>query len=158
VTRCIRLGPLVCFIAYRSPVQLARLATDVDRLSGGWLILGLDAGWFEWAFALLGLRFPGVRECQAMLAETIQILHGPWGTTPVRVEPDNTHPGASFGLPGPSLLSFDGARSRQRSPPDASPTTRAAYGRVAGGGPSPPSPRMGRSLGNPTDGGPPRRA
>src|SRR5690349_7775347 len=35
VTTRIRLGPLVSCVGYRSPVQLARSAADVDQLSGG---------------------------------------------------------------------------------------------------------------------------
>src|SRR3712207_6536925 len=40
-TRTIRLGPLVICVYYRHPVVLARMAADVDRLSGGRLGLGL---------------------------------------------------------------------------------------------------------------------
>jgi alkanesulfonate monooxygenase SsuD/methylene tetrahydromethanopterin reductase-like flavin-dependent oxidoreductase (luciferase family) len=40
-TRRIRLGTLVACALYRHPILLARVAADVDRLSGGRLILGL---------------------------------------------------------------------------------------------------------------------
>ena len=43
-TSRIRLGPLVSCVYYRNPVQLARLAADVDRLSNGRLVLGLGIG------------------------------------------------------------------------------------------------------------------
>jgi alkanesulfonate monooxygenase SsuD/methylene tetrahydromethanopterin reductase-like flavin-dependent oxidoreductase (luciferase family) len=108
VTRRIRLGPLVNCVAYRNPVQLARQAADVDRFSGGRLLLGLGAGWVEVEFQALSLRYPSTRERLAMLEETVQILHGLWGTSPVQAEPDTSHAGALFGQPGPPPFTFDG--------------------------------------------------
>src|SRR5215218_11456000 len=43
-TTTIRLGPLVACAAYWNPVILARAAADVDRLSDGWMVLGLGSG------------------------------------------------------------------------------------------------------------------
>jgi alkanesulfonate monooxygenase SsuD/methylene tetrahydromethanopterin reductase-like flavin-dependent oxidoreductase (luciferase family) len=80
-TTRIRIGPLVSCVGYRSPVQLARQAADVDRLSGGRLILGLGNGWFTTEFAQLGLPFLPPRERARMLAETVEIVHGLWGMT-----------------------------------------------------------------------------
>src|SRR6516164_4490171 len=40
-TQHIRLGTLVDCVFYRNPVLLARMAADLDRISGGRLILGL---------------------------------------------------------------------------------------------------------------------
>jgi alkanesulfonate monooxygenase SsuD/methylene tetrahydromethanopterin reductase-like flavin-dependent oxidoreductase (luciferase family) len=42
-TRRIRLGSITC-APIRGPHWIARLAADVDRISGGRLILGLGAG------------------------------------------------------------------------------------------------------------------
>src|SRR5262245_66231825 len=42
-TERLRLGSLVSCVAYRPPAVLARMAADVDRLSGGRLVLGLGA-------------------------------------------------------------------------------------------------------------------
>src|SRR5690606_21703676 len=44
-TRRIRFGPLVCSMTFRHPSLLARMAAQVDRLSGGRLVLGMGAGW-----------------------------------------------------------------------------------------------------------------
>src|ERR687894_831544 len=56
-TRTIRLGPLVSCVYYRSPALLARMAADVDQLSGGRLVLGLGMGNHAKEFRRLGLAF-----------------------------------------------------------------------------------------------------
>jgi len=81
-TSRIRLGSIVNCVSYRHPVMLARLAADLDQLSGGRLILGLGIGWDEHEFANLGLPFLPVPERQAQLEETIHMLRGVWGEEP----------------------------------------------------------------------------
>jgi alkanesulfonate monooxygenase SsuD/methylene tetrahydromethanopterin reductase-like flavin-dependent oxidoreductase (luciferase family) len=81
-TRKIRLLSLVSCVYYRSPALVARLGADVDRLSGGRLVLGLGIGDDTAEFAQLNLPFPPVRERQQALEETIQILAGLWNTAP----------------------------------------------------------------------------
>ncbi len=44
-TRRIQFGPLVSPVSFRQPTMTARMASAVDDLSGGRLILGLGAGW-----------------------------------------------------------------------------------------------------------------
>ncbi|MBW7886588.1 MAG: LLM class flavin-dependent oxidoreductase, partial [Caldilineaceae bacterium] len=46
-TQRIEFGPLVTPVSFRDPVFTARIAKDVDDLSGGRLILGVGAGWQE---------------------------------------------------------------------------------------------------------------
>jgi alkanesulfonate monooxygenase SsuD/methylene tetrahydromethanopterin reductase-like flavin-dependent oxidoreductase (luciferase family) len=82
LTERIGLGINVACVGYRHPVMTARLAADIDNLSQGRLILGLGIGWDSNEFANLGLPFPSVRERQALLEETIEILRGVWGAEP----------------------------------------------------------------------------
>ena len=81
-TSRVRLGSVVLCAGYRPPVLTARLAADLDNLSGGRAILGLGHGWNAAEFAQLGLPFPPVPERQAALAESIEIIRGVWGTEP----------------------------------------------------------------------------
>ncbi|MFT4036731.1 MAG: LLM class flavin-dependent oxidoreductase [Thermomicrobiales bacterium] len=81
-TARIRLGSVVLCAGYRPPVLNARLAADLDHLSGGRVILGLGHGWNAAEFAQLGLPFPGVPARQEALEETIQIIQGVWGNAP----------------------------------------------------------------------------
>ena len=81
-TERIRLGSIVSCAGYRPPVMTARLAADLDNLSGGRLILGLGIGWNAAEFAQLDFPFPPVHERQAALEEAITIIRGVWGEEP----------------------------------------------------------------------------
>jgi alkanesulfonate monooxygenase SsuD/methylene tetrahydromethanopterin reductase-like flavin-dependent oxidoreductase (luciferase family) len=81
-THRIRLGTIVDCVFYRNPVLLARMAADVDRVSGGRLILGLGIGDQPPEFAKMGMAFPSVRERQEVLEETIEVVKGVWGSVP----------------------------------------------------------------------------
>jgi F420-dependent oxidoreductase-like protein len=73
-TRRIRFGPLVSPMTFRHPSLLMRMATVVDRLSGGRLVLGVGAGWNEREHQAYGLPFPPVRQRMDMLEEGIEVI------------------------------------------------------------------------------------
>jgi alkanesulfonate monooxygenase SsuD/methylene tetrahydromethanopterin reductase-like flavin-dependent oxidoreductase (luciferase family) len=81
-TKTIKLGTLVDCIYYRSPYLLARQAADVDRLSGGRLILGLGIGDNVPEFEQMGIPFPDLKLRQRAMDETITILRGLWSGQP----------------------------------------------------------------------------
>ncbi len=89
MTQRIGLGPMVSCVLYRPPVVTARLASDLDHLSGGRLILGLGIGWdaaaLGWGtneFDRLGLPYPSTKARQGALSEAIGIMRGVWGPRP----------------------------------------------------------------------------
>ena len=81
VTKRLRLGTSVACTAYRNPALLARMASDVDRMSHGRLVLGVGMGDFEWEFAQMGIPYLSVRERQESLEEAVGIVRALWGDT-----------------------------------------------------------------------------
>ena len=101
VTTRLRLGPLVSCVFYRSPAQLARLAADVDLMSGGRLVLGLGGGNHAREFAKLGLPFPGTAERLAAVEETVRIVQGLWGSEVLTFGGDHVRVASTILRPGP---------------------------------------------------------
>jgi probable F420-dependent oxidoreductase len=56
-TRTVEIGTTVIVLPYRHPLETARMAANVDRLSGGRLIFGVGAGWARQEFETLGVSF-----------------------------------------------------------------------------------------------------
>jgi probable F420-dependent oxidoreductase len=57
VTRRVEIGPLVLALPFRNPALVAKMATALDEVSGGRLILGLGCGWHEPEFDAFGFPF-----------------------------------------------------------------------------------------------------
>ncbi|MCC6792411.1 MAG: LLM class flavin-dependent oxidoreductase [Thermomicrobiales bacterium] len=100
VTTRIRLGPMVAASPYRTPLMTARLASDIDHLSDGRVLLGLGIGWNAADYGLgtnefdrMGLPYPSTTERQAAVEEAIALIRGLWG---------------------PELFSFEGTHYRAR--------------------------------------------
>ncbi|MFF1919848.1 TIGR03619 family F420-dependent LLM class oxidoreductase [Streptomyces sp. NPDC058221] len=57
LTTRVRLGTTVLIAPYRHPLLTARMAANLDELSGGRLVLGVGIGWARQEFAALGIPF-----------------------------------------------------------------------------------------------------
>jgi probable F420-dependent oxidoreductase len=57
VTRHLEIGSTVVIIPYRNPLEVARMAANVDQFSGGRLLFGVGVGWAQHEFAALGVPF-----------------------------------------------------------------------------------------------------
>ncbi|MFF1460676.1 LLM class flavin-dependent oxidoreductase [Streptomyces sp. NPDC058330] len=57
LTTRVRLGTTVLIAPYRHPLLTARMAANLDDLSGGRLVLGVGVGWARQEFAALGVPF-----------------------------------------------------------------------------------------------------
>jgi len=77
-TSTIRLGQLVTCAAYRNAGLLAKQAACIDVFSGGRLILGLGAGWYEREYQAYGYPFPRAGERLAILDETLEVVRRLW--------------------------------------------------------------------------------
>ncbi|MFG1808133.1 LLM class flavin-dependent oxidoreductase [Streptomyces sp. NPDC049040] len=57
ITGTVRLGTTVLVLPYRHPLLVARMATNLQQLSGGRLVLGVGVGWARQEFEALGVPF-----------------------------------------------------------------------------------------------------
>ena len=92
-TRVPQIGPMVSCVGYRNPDMLAYIAGTVDQLSGGRLVLGLGAGWFERDFDEMGIAFGETRDRVRLLKEALpriktrigKLRPGPAGPMPILI-------------------------------------------------------------------------
>src|SRR5207302_1936826 len=74
-TTKIELGTTVTILPYRHPLQTARMAANIDQLSGGRFILGVGVGWAKQEFAALGVPF---EHRGALANEYLEIIKKCW--------------------------------------------------------------------------------
>ena len=78
VTRRARLGTLVTPPFFRNPAVLAKQIATLDAISGGRVVVGLGAGWFETEFRAYGCEFPSLGERLRALEESVEIMKRLW--------------------------------------------------------------------------------
>ncbi|MCW0213743.1 MAG: LLM class flavin-dependent oxidoreductase [Pseudonocardia sp.] len=72
----VRLGSLVASMTYRHPAVLANIATTVDDLGAGRLVLGVGAGWQLNEHAAYGIELGSVPERIDRFEEGLEVLDG----------------------------------------------------------------------------------
>jgi F420-dependent oxidoreductase-like protein len=77
-TTRMRIGQMVTCNSYRNPALLAKMASTVDALSHGRLVLGIGAGWYEHEYRAYGYPYPETGERLGRLHEAIQIILAMW--------------------------------------------------------------------------------
>ncbi len=70
----VRIGTLVTGNTYRHPAVLAKMAANVDLISGGRLVLGLGSGWQENEHTAYGIEFSTVPLRLKRLEEACQLI------------------------------------------------------------------------------------
>src|SRR5687767_394718 len=85
-TQRIRFGPLVSPVTFRSPIDVARMAAQLDALSGGRYVMGMGAGWNESEHRAYGIPFPPLRERMDRLEEAIHVVKTLWRDSPASFE------------------------------------------------------------------------
>lgn len=110
-------GSLVLCQAYRNPALLAKMAANLQAMSGGRCILGLGAGWKEEEYRAYGYTFPNPRERVEQLEEAAAIIKAMWTSSPAtyigkhyRVENAFCEP-----RPDPQIPLLIGAGGEQRT-------------------------------------------
>jgi probable F420-dependent oxidoreductase len=71
VTSRVEIGPLVLALPFRNPALTAKMAAELDEVSGGRLILGLGCGWHRPEFDAFGYPF---EHRVSAFAEGLEIL------------------------------------------------------------------------------------
>ncbi len=75
VTDRIQLGTTVLVVPYRHPLLIARMAANLNRLSGGRLILGVGVGWASQEFEAIGVPF---RRRGALTDDHLEAIREAW--------------------------------------------------------------------------------
>jgi alkanesulfonate monooxygenase SsuD/methylene tetrahydromethanopterin reductase-like flavin-dependent oxidoreductase (luciferase family) len=101
LTTTVRLGQLVTCASYRNAGLLAKEAACIDVYSGGRLILGIGAGWFDAEYASYGYPYLPDRERLGVLDETLEVIRRLWSEETVTFDGEHLHFAGAYCDPKP---------------------------------------------------------
>jgi len=101
-TKKMKIGTVVTAISYRNPALLAKMASTVDVISGGRLILGVGAGWHEKEYKAYGYEFPDPRTRVRQLKETLIVIRKLWTEDKATFKGDFYSLNGAINLPKPN--------------------------------------------------------
>lgn len=100
----IMFGSMVMCQSYRNPGLTAKMAANLQLVTGGRFILGLGAGWMEEEYRAYDFDFPPASTRIAQLDETIQIVRQLWTQSPANFEGDYYHLKDAYCHPKPDPI------------------------------------------------------
>jgi alkanesulfonate monooxygenase SsuD/methylene tetrahydromethanopterin reductase-like flavin-dependent oxidoreductase (luciferase family) len=77
-----KIGTLVLGQSYRNPALTAKMAANLQFLSGGRFILGIGAGWKEDEYRAYGYPYPPARQRIEELEDAVNIIRAMWRNAP----------------------------------------------------------------------------
>lgn len=78
VTSSIKIGLLVGGVIYRHPALVIKMVSTLDVLSGGRMVFGIGAAWYEEETLSLGMRFPPKKERFEQLEDILRLAQHMW--------------------------------------------------------------------------------
>jgi alkanesulfonate monooxygenase SsuD/methylene tetrahydromethanopterin reductase-like flavin-dependent oxidoreductase (luciferase family) len=78
LTTRVRIGVMVSSNTFRHPVILAKMATTVDHISGGRLILGIGSGYFVQEHQVYGIPLYTASRRARQMEEALQVIRKLW--------------------------------------------------------------------------------
>jgi alkanesulfonate monooxygenase SsuD/methylene tetrahydromethanopterin reductase-like flavin-dependent oxidoreductase (luciferase family) len=97
-------GSLVMSQSYRHPALLAKMAANLQVMSGGRCIIGIGAGWKEEEYRSYGYDFPDARTRLEELEEAVSILKALWTNSPATFEGKHYRIQHAYCVPQPSPM------------------------------------------------------
>jgi probable F420-dependent oxidoreductase len=131
VTRRVEIGPLVLALPFRNPALVAKMATTLDAVSGGRVVLGLGCGWHEPEFEAFDFPFDHrVGRFEEALQVVLPLLRdgrvtfeGKWHRADAELLPPGPRPGGP-----PVLIAGNGPRMMRLVARHADKWNAAWYG------------------------------
>jgi alkanesulfonate monooxygenase SsuD/methylene tetrahydromethanopterin reductase-like flavin-dependent oxidoreductase (luciferase family) len=115
-TESIELVLLVSPVTWRHPAVVAKTAATLSDMSGGRVVVGLGAGWWEREHTLFGIPFPERSERFGMLEEALGYLRAAFADPPIDFSADH-YSFVGFDMqPRPPLRLLVGGTGERRTP------------------------------------------